>query len=126
MGPEGSLAGVTEERARVALIGAGTMGAGIAQVALEAGWRVILHDPIAGATDRAKGRIRDGLLRRAAKISRDADNPDAWAAARLERLATAASASEAANDAHLVIEAAIEDLETKQRLFGELDRAAVP
>jgi 3-hydroxybutyryl-CoA dehydrogenase len=119
---------VSEERARVAIIGAGTMGAGIAQVALEAGWSVILHDPLTGATDRARRRIAEGLARRAAKSEPDADASasEAWANTRLERLSTAASPAQAAADAHLVIEAAIEDLETKQRLFAELDRAAVP
>jgi 3-hydroxybutyryl-CoA dehydrogenase len=117
---------VGDERATAAIIGAGTMGAGIAQVALEAGWGVVMHDPIDGATERARARIADGLARRAAKTDADPDAIEAWTSAQLARLRTAASPAEAAADAHLVIEAAVEELETKQRLFGELDRAAAP
>jgi 3-hydroxybutyryl-CoA dehydrogenase len=109
--------------ARVAIVGAGTMGAGIAQVALEAGWEVALQDPAAAATDHARGRIRDGLRRRAAKLDLDADAIDEWADGRLERLTVARTASQAAETAHLVVEAAIEDLAAKRSLFGELDRA---
>jgi 3-hydroxybutyryl-CoA dehydrogenase len=117
---------VTDERARVAIIGAGTMGSGIAQVALEAGWGVVLHDPLAGATDRARARIAEGLARRAAKTQADPDAIEAWTSAQLDRLSSAESPAAAAADAHLVIEAAIEDLATKQLLFAELDRAAPP
>ncbi len=112
--------------ARVGVVGAGTMGAGIAQVALEAGWEVALHDPLTGATERARGRIREGLRRRAAKLELDADGIDDWADGRLERLVVAATPGAAVDGAHLVIEAAVEDLAVKQPLFGELDRAAGP
>jgi 3-hydroxybutyryl-CoA dehydrogenase len=113
--------------ARVAIVGAGTMGAGIAQVALEGGWQVALHDPMAGATDRARARIFDGLLRRAARMAdADADAIDDWAEGRLANLAAAPTLIEAVDGAHLVIEAAIEDLAVKQAVFGELDRAAKP
>ncbi|HEX5239922.1 MAG TPA: 3-hydroxyacyl-CoA dehydrogenase NAD-binding domain-containing protein [Candidatus Limnocylindrales bacterium] len=117
---------MTDERARAAIIGAGTMGAGIAQVALEAGWSVVLHDPVAGATDRARKRIGEGLARRAAKAETGADARADWISARLGRLATAETPARAASEAHLVIEAAIEDLETKRALFAELDRASAP
>ncbi|HEY2915998.1 MAG TPA: 3-hydroxyacyl-CoA dehydrogenase NAD-binding domain-containing protein [Candidatus Limnocylindrales bacterium] len=140
---------MSEPRATVAIIGAGTMGAGIAQVALEAGWTVILHDPVPGATDKARKRITDGLARRAAKSRAGGDaearagvdpktgagadatdahaiDAGAWTSAHLARLQAAATPAAAAADAHLVIEAAIEDLEIKQRLFEELDRAAPP
>ncbi len=112
--------------ARVAIVGAGTMGAGIAQVALEAGWEVALHDPVAAAIEHARGRIRDGLRRRAAKLELDPDAIDEWADGRLERLTVARTASEAAEAAHLVVEAAIEDLAAKRTLFGELDRTCGP
>lgn len=112
------------ERALVAVIGAGTMGAGIAQVALEGGWRVALHDAAAGAAERARGRIREGLARRAAKAGVDADTIDEWVEGRLGSIAIARSVPDAAAGAHLVIEAVVEDLAAKRRLFGELGEVA--
>jgi len=112
------------ETARVAVIGAGTMGAGIAQVALEAGWRVALHDPYPGATDRALERIRDGLIRRAAK-SGGGDFARSASKALLG-LEVAVDVESAVSDASLAIEAAVEDLDVKRALFRELDAAAPP
>ena len=112
------------DRALVAVIGAGTMGAGIAQVALEGGWRVGLHDAAPGATDRARARIREGLARRATKSGVDADTLDEWVDGRLALLSTPGSAADAAAEAHLAIEAVVEDLEVKRRLFAELGEAA--
>ena len=112
------------ESALVAIVGAGTMGAGIAQVALEGGWRVALWDAVPGATDRALGRIRQGLERRAAKSSEA--NPAAWAARRLLGLTVAPTLADAVPGAQLVIEAALEEIELKRRLFVELDDAAAP
>jgi 3-hydroxybutyryl-CoA dehydrogenase len=114
------------EQAVVAVVGAGTMGAGITQVALEAGWRVRLVDPAAGATDRARERIRDGLGLRASKLEIDADTIDDWVDGRLASLATGGDLEAAAGGSNLVIEAALEDLELKQRLFADLDEAAGP
>ena len=98
------------------------MGAGIAQVALEGGWRVVLFDSQPGATDRASERIRQGLVRRAEK----AGTADAGRAAdtQLLNLTIARSIADAATDVQLVIEAALEDLELKRSIFGELDAAA--
>ena len=112
------------EAARVAVIGAGTMGAGIAQVALEGGWRVVLHDPIPGATDRAIERIRQGLTRRAEKAGQA--DPARSATHALLGLAVAPSAARAVDGAHLAIEAIVEDLELKRQLFSDLDAAATP
>jgi 3-hydroxybutyryl-CoA dehydrogenase len=111
-------------QARLAIVGAGTMGAGIAQVALEGGWRVVLHDSAAGATDRALERIRQGLVRRAAKAGER--YPDRWAEGRLRALTVETSLARAVEDAQLVIEAAVEDLDVKRALFAELDEAAAP
>jgi 3-hydroxybutyryl-CoA dehydrogenase len=112
------------DRALVGVIGAGTMGAGIAQVALEAGWRVALHDPVPGATDRAIERIRAGLTRRAEKAG-DGD-PARFAAGRLLDLSIVASPAAAAAGAAAVIEAVIEDLDAKRVIFAALDDAAAP
>jgi 3-hydroxybutyryl-CoA dehydrogenase len=106
----------------VAVIGAGVMGAGIAQVVLEAGDAVTLHDPDPAAMERARGRITDGLMRRARKV----DGGDAWVSDHLARLEVAPSSEAAAREADIVIEAAIEDLEAKRTLFRALDGAAPP
>jgi 3-hydroxybutyryl-CoA dehydrogenase len=111
-------------RALVAIVGAGTMGAGIAQVALEGGWRVALFDSQAGATDRASDRIRQGLLRRAEKAG--GADPAATATEQLGRLIVARTLGDAAAGAQLVIEAALEDLDLKRRLFQELDDVTSP
>jgi 3-hydroxybutyryl-CoA dehydrogenase len=100
------------------------MGAGIAQVALEGGWRVTLFDTVPAATARAEARIGEGIRRRAAR-SGDPD-PDRWAARRLGRLGVETNLGRAVEGAQLVIEAALEDLGVKQALFAELDDAAAP
>ena len=101
------------------------MGAGIAQVALEGGWEVALFDALPGAVDRARDRIRDGLVRRAAKADPSAA-PQDWARERLARLSARESLDAVARDAHVVIEAAIEELEAKRAIFRQLDAAAAP
>jgi len=100
------------------------MGAGIAQVALEGGWRVSLHDPVPGATDRALERIRQGLTRRAEKAG--TADPRADAARKLLALDVQRDVAAAAAGVQLAIEAVVEDLALKRRLFGELDDAASP
>jgi len=113
----------------VAVIGAGTMGAGIAQVALEAGQEVRLQDVAADAMLRGLERIRDGLFRRATKVVTDEAARGPWVVERLARIRTFDTANdveEAVSDAALVIEAALEEKELKRALFKRLDRAAPP
>jgi 3-hydroxybutyryl-CoA dehydrogenase len=112
-------------RARLGIVGAGTMGAGIAQVALEGGWEVVLSDAVPGAVDRARDRILDGLLRRAAKADPSA-RPQELADERLARLSAGRSLDAVAEGAHVVIEAAVEELEAKRSIFRELDASAAP
>src|SRR5690348_4422587 len=110
------------DRARVGIVGAGTMGAGIAQVALEGGWAVALHDPISGAADKGRERIRDGLTRRAAKVA--PESADAWVAERVARLTEAPSLDALASSSQLVIEGALERLDLKREIFRALDETA--
>lgn len=113
-------------RAIVGVVGAGTMGAGIAQLALEAGHEVVLHDVDEAAIERGRSRIREGLTRRAARLDLDSDSADAWVDGRLEPLRDAHSLDEAAEGVDLIIEAALEDLELKRTIFRTLDAALAP
>ena len=103
----------------VGVLGAGTMGAGIAQVAAEAGLEVLLHDQIAGATDRARERIGGFLARKVEK----GQLTDAERSAAVDRLGTAAM-MEGLAVADIVIEAIPEDLELKRDAFRRLDGVA--
>jgi 3-hydroxybutyryl-CoA dehydrogenase len=100
------------------------MGSGIAQVALEGGWDVVLSDPVAGAVEAARTRIGEGLRKRAARAVPDPAQRDGFVAGYLARVSAAPSPGAAAAGAHLVIEAALEQLELKRALFAELDEAA--
>jgi 3-hydroxybutyryl-CoA dehydrogenase len=95
------------------------MGAGIAQVAAEAGLPVLVHDPIPGAVERACDRIGKFLTRKVEKGQLTAADRDA----ALARVTSAGSIEELAA-ADLVVEAIPEDLELKRRAFRLLDAAA--
>ena len=104
----------------IGVAGAGTMGAGIAQLACLAGARTLLHDPLPDALDRGLGQIK-AHLERGATRSRWSTEEAAAAAARLER----AGALEDLAPCELVIEAAPEQLALKQELFVKLSEAIV-
>ena len=110
----------------IGIIGAGTMGAGIAQVALEAGHEVILHDVDEAAVDTGRTRVHEGLARRAARLDLDADSIDAWVEGRLAGLRSAVTLDAVAAEAGLVIEAVIEDLDLKRTILTALDAEASP
>jgi len=105
---------------RVAVVGAGTMGHGIAYVATVAGCSVALTDSRPEAIPPAIRRIGDlftgGVAR--GKLG-EADVAAAAARLRAER-----DLAPAVREADVVIEAVVEDLGIKQRLFAELERAA--
>ena len=108
----------------VGVVGAGAMGAGIAQVALEAGAEVVLHDVDRDAIERARERIRDGLERRATSLQVDPASLDAWVGARLDALREGHTLDTVASQAELIIEAALEDLDLKREIFRALDAGA--
>jgi 3-hydroxybutyryl-CoA dehydrogenase len=100
------------------------MGAGIAQVALEAGSEVVLHDVDPAAIERARASIQRGLERRALSLDLDPDTVDEWAAGRLMLLREASTLDAVAAEAELIVEAALEDLGLKQEIFRALDAGA--
>ena len=104
----------------VAVLGAGTMGHGIAQVAAQSGWQVVLRD-----VDQA--RVNAGRDKIAATLARGVELGKLDAAARdatLARIAVATEVAEAAGRADVIIEAVPEQLELKQALFREAAAAA--
>ena len=105
----------------VAVIGAGSMGAGIAQLAAQSGHAVRLHDAQAGAAAAALGRIAadlDGAVKRG-KLQ-----PDERTAV-LARI-TAADTLDALDGCGLVVEAIVERLDVKQGLFRALEKVLAP
>jgi 3-hydroxybutyryl-CoA dehydrogenase len=105
---------VTERGAPVAVVGAGTMGAGIAQVAAVAGHPVLVFDAAEGAAGRAAAAIRErvaGLVARG-RLALDPSSLSLQVAAGLDELAPA----------RIVIEAVVEDLAVKQALFAALEK----
>jgi 3-hydroxybutyryl-CoA dehydrogenase len=108
-------AGEVRVPAVVGVLGAGTMGAGIAQLAARAGARTLLHDPIPQALAGGVEKIEDGLGKEAAK-GRLSDDQARAAVARVEPLAELAQLA----PCELVIEAAPERLELKHELYRQL------
>ncbi len=110
----------------IGVVGAGTMGAGIAQTALENGHEVVLYDVDAEAIERGRLRVREGLARRAAKLELDADSIDDWVEGRLAGLRQAEALVSLATQAEVLIETALELLPLKQDIFRALDAEADP
>jgi 3-hydroxybutyryl-CoA dehydrogenase len=100
---------------RVGVVGAGTMGAGIAQIAALGGYRTVIYELDGKALERGLEQLRTGL-RRGAERGRWSEQQ---AVDALERIETD-TIIEALRDCDLVIEAAPEDLDLKRNLFGRL------
>jgi len=100
----------------IGVAGAGTMGAGIAQLACLAGFETLLHDPDRAALERGGEKLRAGLEREAERGRREAREVER-ATARL----TAVPSPDGLAPCRLVIEAAPEDLGLKRGLFARLE-----
>ncbi len=128
--------------ARIGVVGAGTMGHGIAQVAVRAGYEVVLVDAAPEALRRGVAQIGKGLGRLVEKGKLTADERDG-ALARLHPASDlsafgaagavgavgdigGAGGSAEAGGVDLAIEAVVERLEVKERVLGELDAACPP
>jgi len=105
----------------IGIIGAGTMGNGIAHTAARSGFKVILHDIAESFLDRAVSTIEKNLEREVAKGKITANDKNA----ALSRI-SAVTQNSALSEADFVVEAVIEDIETKLRVFEGMDRIARP
>ena len=101
----------------IAIVGAGTMGAGIAQLACKSGAQTLLHDPFPDALTQGAENVRAGLGKEATKGKLTAEEADA-AATRLQPV----DSLESLAPCDLVIEAAPERLDVKHELYGRLSR----
>lgn len=106
---------------RTAVVGAGTMGNGIAHVFAQHGWDVALIDSAPSALEKATATIRTNLERQVKKGSLAAEAPNEI----LGRINTG-TALAAAGDAEIIIEAASENPAVKFSIFEQLDQAASP
>jgi len=96
-------------KARISVIGAGLMGHGIAQVFALAGHDVTIYDSVRASLDSAKSRILTNL--------KDLGEDER----AVERVTPVAKLADAVGDADYVVEAVLEDLPLKQKLFGEIE-----
>lgn len=104
---------------KVMVIGAGQMGSGIAQVSAMSGYDVLLHDLKEEYVEKGLGTITKNLSRQVEKGKMAAEDKEA----ALSRLTSSTDLNNA-KDVDLVIEAAIENMEIKMKLFAELDGIA--
>ncbi|MET8574709.1 3-hydroxyacyl-CoA dehydrogenase family protein [Streptomyces sp. NPDC005012] len=104
---------------KLAVIGAGLMGSGIAQVSAQAGWDVVLRDVTDEALDRGLGGIQASYDKFVSKGKLDA----ADAEAALARITTTTDL-DAVGDADVVVEAVFEKIEVKHEIFRALDKIA--
>ena len=106
---------------RVAVLGAGTMGNGIAQVFAQGGHTVVLRDLDQKALDRAMGQIDKSL----GKLAEKGKIASGDRSAAMDRI-RATTGMEDVSGVDLVIEAVVENLAVKQQVFTELDRVTRP
>ncbi|HET9186290.1 MAG TPA: 3-hydroxyacyl-CoA dehydrogenase NAD-binding domain-containing protein, partial [Solirubrobacterales bacterium] len=106
---------------RVAVVGAGTMGSGIAQLAALGGYRVLLYDAVPEAAEAGAVRIGEALAKGVSRGRWSDEEADAAS----DRVRASAELGELAGS-ELVIEAAPERLELKREIFGQLAQACGP
>ena len=107
---------------KVCIVGAGMMGAGIAQVVAQAGLEVRMRDIENRFVQRGMDSIKQNLDRAVIKKRMTQEEADA----ALARLTGTVDLAEAADDADFVIEATTEDMEIKKNVFRELDGLCAP
>ncbi len=107
---------------KIAVMGAGTMGAGIAQTCAAAGFEVAMRDIDQKFVDGGFRRIRDPLMKRVEKGKMTKDEVDAL----VSKIHGTVDIKEALQGAQFVIEAVFEKMEIKREVYAEMDRVAGP
>lgn len=103
------------------------MGAGIAQVASQTGHQVVLVDVSKDVLDKSKTRIEDSLKRVAKKkFADDKKAGEDFVQKIVSGISVSTSAEEAVKNTDLVVEAIVENIDVKKKLFATLDKAAGP
>ena len=101
---------------KLMVVGAGQMGTGIAQVCIQSGFEVVLHDVKSDILEKARTQIRDGLTRAVARQ----EMTELEIETSLSRLQTSVDLAESST-CDLIVEAIIEDVTMKKDLFKKLD-----
>lgn len=114
----------TRAVSHVTVIGGGLMGAGITQVAAQTGHRVCLVDLDQNILDQSSARINKSLQRVAKKKFGEGAEAQEFMEKTMGAISTATSASSVVGETDLVIEAIVENIAVKHRLFKELDAIA--
>jgi enoyl-CoA hydratase/3-hydroxyacyl-CoA dehydrogenase len=109
-----------EDIKKIAVMGAGDMGHGIAEVALLAGYKVAMRDIEQRFVDKGLSRIKESLDKLVEKQKITADNQKAM----LGNIATFVDIADSVKDADFVIEAVPEIMDLKKQVFRALDKAA--
>ncbi len=107
---------------KIAVMGAGTMGAGIAQTCAAAGFQVTMRDIDQKFVDGGFRRIRDPLMKRVEKGKMTPSDVESI----VSRIHGTVDLKEALSGAQVVIEAVFEKMEVKREIYAEMDRIAAP
>ena len=105
---------------KVAVIGAGTMGAGIAQVCAQSGWNTVLYDAFPVGLEKGMQRIDAFWDKGIARGKTTEEQKQEWS----ENLHAESNLENAVKDCDLIIEAVPEILELKQKIFQEVEQYA--
>jgi len=105
---------------KVAVIGAGTMGAGIAQVCAQSGWNTVLYDAFPVGLEKGMQRIDAFWDKGIARGKTTEEQKQEWS----ENLCAESNLEHAVRDCDLIIEAVPEILELKQKIFQEVEQYA--
>ncbi len=106
---------------KLGVIGSGTMGAGIAQVAATAGWNVVLLDQQQNALDKAQASLGKVMARLVEKGKLDNDT-----ATSIQNRISYATTMDQFEGSDLIIEAIVENLEVKQKVFSQVEEVVRP